>query len=153
MTFNEATEAVRGVLGTDPSGATRYELHYRPDPFRLYYREYFPSEALKNAYGVYLILDMADRVLYIGKAASANLFRETYSKFNTPSLKSPLFPRHCWTGRGLGDAIRGMVEAGEVRLAFVTLPSGDAATELERYLQELALRVDGALPPLNARIG
>ena len=154
MTFGQATAALqRFFLERQVSGPAAHQIHYRPDAFRTYFREYFPSQALQDSCGVYLILDMDDRVLYIGKAAAHNLFVETYAKFNTPSRAAPLFPHHCWVDRKIDESVRTLIETGEVRLAFITVDSGAVATELERYLHKLAVAADGKLPPLNLRIG
>jgi hypothetical protein len=150
MKFKQAIAAIEKFA---PAAKFQHSVHYRREPFKSYFREYFPSRDLKDSCGVYLVLSPDDDVLYVGKAAARNLFRETYAKFGTPNPPGPLFPNHCWTERTLPVPIKGVIEAGEFQLGFIVLESADAATDVESYLQKLAVESDGRLPPLNLRIG
>lgn len=157
MGFTDATMEIARVARIleefAPGSAFQHEVHYRPAPFKTYFREYFPSKELKDSYGLYFLLDADDRVLYIGKAASQNLFRETWGKFNTPSLGSPLFPNHYWLDKGIPDDVKALIENGDVRIGLVVIDSAAPTSILERHLQKVARETDREFLVLNSRVG
>lgn len=114
------------------------------------------ANGLDRSSGIYLVADMSDEVLYVGKATADNLHPELWGKLGTPVGDAPpvSYPSTYWSRRtDISATILSDIEKGNLQVVAFALEPTWVASLFEVYLHCLCTAIEGRLPPLNSRIG
>jgi len=114
---------------------------------------------LKSRHGIYVVADLAGKVLYIGKAESSDLAARVWAHVNKPSKDRDLVPNRDGvviypelSFEGEEKDLAGL-RRGEFMIYAFEIDPKHFASLFEVAAQTYCLQRDGSLPRLNNRIG
>lgn len=123
-------------------------------PFREWYTDHVPAKNQARESGIYLLTDLNETILYIGKAAANNLGSRIFAKFGTSVLKEKAQFDNSPMAEATHDAqIQTAFRAGDILVQAVRIRPSEFASLAEVYLQTLCWKREKELPKLNKRIG